>query len=76
LFVAAWGYFLLAGVADPQGGVRMLWPLFGISNQLLAATALAVATTILFRTGKRRYAWVTMAPLARIIHETRGVAAV
>jgi len=62
LFVAAWGYFLLAGVTDPQGGIRALWPLFGISNQLLAATALTVGTTIFFRTGRARHAWVTLLP--------------
>ncbi len=67
LFVAAWGYFLLAGVSDPHGGVRMLWPLFGISNQLLAATALTVATTILVRTGRKRVAWVTFVPLAFVL---------
>ncbi len=67
LFVAAWGYFLLAGVTDPMGGVRILWPLFGIANQLLAATALTVMTTILVRTGRARWAWVTGAPLAFLL---------
>src|SRR2546430_14932024 len=59
LFVAAWGWFVVSGAIDPQGGVRALWPLFGIANQLLAATALTIATTIFVRTGRARYAWVT-----------------
>jgi carbon starvation protein len=64
LIVFGWGYFVLASVADPEGGVRALLPLFGIANQLLAAVALAVATVIIIRMGKARLAWVTMAPLA------------
>jgi carbon starvation protein len=75
LFVAAWGYFLVAGVLDSHGGVRALWPLFGIANQILAATALAIVTTILVRTGRGRYAWVTGLPLAwlLIVTMTAGV---
>ena len=69
-FVAAWGYFLVAGVIDPHGGIRALWPLFGLANQLLAGSALVIATTILIRTGRARFAWVTGLPLGFLLAVT------
>lgn len=62
--VAAWGSLLLMGVTDPNGGIRTLFPLFGIANQLIAACALTIVTVMVVKKGYVRWAWIPLLPLA------------
>ena len=74
IVVLCWGYFLYIGVIDPNGGVNILWPLFGIANQMLAAIALSVGTAILIKTGRIKFAWITTIPLTWLIIITTSAA--
>ena len=62
-----WGYLLYAGVVDPQGGIWTMWPLFGASNQMLAAMALTLCTVVLFKMKRQQFAWVTLVPMTWVV---------
>ncbi len=67
LACALWGYFLYQGVIDPLGGIWTMWPLFGTSNQMLAAIALTLCTVVLFKMKHQRSAWVTIVPATWLV---------
>jgi len=62
-----WGYLLYAGVIDPLGGIWTMWPLFGATNQMLAAIALTLCTVVLFKMKRERFAWVTIVPTTWLV---------
>jgi carbon starvation protein len=70
LFVCGWGWFLYQGVVDENGGIKSLWPLFGLANQLLAVIAFSLGTTVLIKMGRARYAWTTAVPMAYLFSVT------
>lgn len=72
--VAAWGYFLYIGIIDPNGGINILWPLFGMSNQMLAGIALALASVVICKNGRKKYLWVTFIPLVFVVVTTTAAA--
>ena len=67
IVVASWGYFLYVGVVDPLGGINTLWPLFGITNQMLAAIALMLCTVVIFKMKQNAFAWVTIVPATWLV---------
>lgn len=67
MLVSMWGYFLYQGAIDPEGIAKSLWPIFGISNQLLAVIALALGTTVLIKMGRARYCWTTVLPMSFLV---------
>ncbi len=74
LVVGMWGYLLYIGVVDPRGGVNILWPLFGMSNQMLAGIALILATVIILKSEQRKYFFITAIPLIFVLTITTSAA--
>lgn len=70
MIVSAWGYFLYMGIIDPKGGINLLWPLFGMSNQMLAGIALTLATVIIFKSKSQKFFFITLIPLLFILAAT------
>lgn len=68
--VLGWGYILYQGITDPQGGIKSLWTLFGVSNQLLAGIALLLGVSVLFKMGKAKVAWVVIVPAVWLLVST------